>query len=94
MQIAETELGQKEMYKQSGFRQTRLSSFVNNNNSALLPGYTRMDATVNYQWSNSSSIQLRMENLTDELYFPSSHSTHQITVAPPFNVRVAFTASF
>ena len=69
-------------------------SFVNNNNSALLPGYTRMDATVNYQWSNSSSIQLRMENLTDELYFPSSHSTHQITVAPPFNVRVAFTASF
>lgn len=69
-------------------------SFVNNNNSALLPGYTRMDATVNYQWSNSSSIQLRVENLTDELYFPSSHSTHQITVAPPFNVRVAFTASF
>ena len=45
-------------------------SFVNNSNSATLPSYTRMDVTMNYQWSTRSSVQVRVENLTDALYFP------------------------
>lgn len=69
-------------------------SFINNSNSATLPSYTRVDATMNYQWSARSSIQVRVENVTDALYFPSSHSTHQVTVAPPLNVRVTFGTRF
>ena len=69
-------------------------SFINNSNSATLPSYTRVDATMNFQWSARSSIQVRVENVTDALYFPSSHSTHQVTVAPPLNVRVTFGTRF
>ena len=69
-------------------------SFINNSNSATLPSYTRVDATMNYQWSARSSIQVKVENVTDALYFPSSHSTHQVTVAPPLNVRVTVGTRF
>jgi len=64
-------------------------SFVNNSNSAVLPSYTRYDAAAYYNVSDKLSIQLNVENLTDKLYFPNSHSTHQVTVGAPLNARLA-----
>ncbi|MEM6796212.1 MAG: TonB-dependent siderophore receptor, partial [Acidobacteriota bacterium] len=55
-------------------------SFINNSNSAVLPSYTRIDASAHYDVTDRLRIQLNIENLTDELYFPNSHSTHQATV--------------
>lgn len=69
-------------------------SFINNSNSAMLPSYTRFDAAAFYDISNSLRLQLNLENLTDELYFPTSHSTHQATVAAPFNARLTANWSF
>lgn len=63
-------------------------SFVNNSNSAVLPSYTRVDAALYYDLSDAWKIQLNIENLTDELYFPHSHSTHQVSVGAPFNARL------
>ncbi len=63
-------------------------SFINNSNSATLPSYTRIDAAAFYDVSNRLRIQLNVENLTDELYFPNSHSTHQATVGAPLNARM------
>lgn len=63
-------------------------SFINNSNTALLPSYTRVDAAAYYDVSESLSLQLNLENLTDELYFPHAHSTHQATVGAPFNARL------
>jgi catecholate siderophore receptor len=63
-------------------------SFINNSNTAVLPSYTRIDAAAYYQVSEMLSLQLNIENLTDELYFPHSHSTHQATVGAPLNARL------
>ena len=69
-------------------------SFINNSNSAVLPSYTRVDAALYYQLSNTLRIQVNVENLTDTGYFPSSHSTHQATVGAPLNARFAITKDF
>jgi len=69
-------------------------SYINNGNTALLPSFTRVDAAAFYDVSESLRIQLNVENLTDELYFPHSHSTHQATVAAPINARLAFIGRF
>ena len=89
-----TEFDATERLRLGGGITYQRESFINNSNSATLPSYTRLDATMNYQWSARSSIQVRMENVTDALYFPSSHSTHQVTVARPLNVRVTFSTRF
>ena len=69
-------------------------SFINNSNSAVLPSYTRVDASVSYRMSDATTLQLNVENLTDELYFPNAHSTHQATVGAPLNVRLAVNMQF
>lgn len=67
-------------------------SFINNGNTAVLPSYTRFDAAAYYNVSERFSLQLNVENLTDELYFPNAHATHQATVGEPLNARL--TANF
>lgn len=69
-------------------------SFINNNNSAVLPAYTRVDAAAYYDVSDNLRVQVNVENLTDTLYFPNSHATHQATVAAPLNARFAVTGRF
>ena len=69
-------------------------SFINNSNSAVLPSYTRIDASVRYRLSEATTLQLNVENLTDQLYFPNAHSTHQATVGAPLNVRLAISTQF
>ncbi|MEL7060686.1 MAG: TonB-dependent siderophore receptor, partial [Acidobacteriota bacterium] len=69
-------------------------SFINNSNTAVLPSYTRIDAAAHYDVSDSLRVQLNIENLTDELYFPNAHSTHQATVGAPFNARLAILGRF
>lgn len=69
-------------------------SFINNSNSAVLPSYTRVDAAAYYDISEDLRIQLNVENLTDEVYFPNAHSTHQASVGAPLNARVTLTGRF
>ena len=59
-----------------------------------LPSYTRVDAMAYYDVSDLFSIRLNIENLTDEVYFPSSHSTHQATVGAPLNARLTLSGRF
>lgn len=69
-------------------------SFINNSNTATLPGYTRIDAAAYYDVSDDLRVQLNIENLTDEVYFPTSHSTHQATVGEPLNARLSVVGQF
>lgn len=69
-------------------------SFINNSNTAVLPSYTRIDAAAFYDVSDTLRVQLNVENLTDELYFPNSHSTHQATVGAPINARLSISGRF
>ncbi|MEO1662428.1 MAG: TonB-dependent receptor [Pseudomonadota bacterium] len=59
-----------------------------------LPAYTRFDAAAYYDVSDKLRIQFNVENLTDELYFPSAHSTHQATVGAPLNAKVTISGRF
>ncbi len=59
-----------------------------------LPSYTRIDAAAYYDISDDLRIQLNVENLTDELYFPTSHSTHQATVGAPLNAKITISGRF
>lgn len=63
-------------------------SFINTGNTATLPSYTRIDAAAYYDLSDDLRVQLNIENLTDKLYFPNSHSTHQATVGAPINAML------
>ncbi len=69
-------------------------SFINNSNSAVLPSYTRVDASAYYNVSETLRVQLNVENLTDTLYFPNSHSTHQVTVGAPIHALLTVTGKF
>ena len=69
-------------------------SFINNGNSAVLPSYTRLDASAYYDVSDKLRLQVNVENLTDKLYFPNSHSTHQATVGAPLNARLTVSGRF
>ena len=62
--------------------------------STTVPDYTRVDAGIYYDVSDTLRVQLNVENLTDELYFPHSHSTHQISVGAPVNARFTVSGRF
>lgn len=70
------------------------ASFADNGNDAKLPSYTRFDAAAFYRVSEDLRVQLNIENLTDERYYPNSHSTHQITVGEELNARLSITGRF
>ena len=62
--------------------------------SSILPDYTRIDVGANYAISDNTVVGLNIENITDELYFPHSHSTHQNSVGAPINAMLSITSSF
>lgn len=69
-------------------------SRISDGSSQMLPAYTRLDAAAYYDVSDTLRLQLNVENLTDETYFPSSHSTHQATVGAPLNARFSISGRF
>ena len=61
---------------------------------AFLPDYTRVDAGAAYALTDNTRLQVRVENLFDEVYFPNAHDTHQATVGAPVNAMFTITSSF
>jgi catecholate siderophore receptor len=59
-----------------------------------LPDYFRIDVGASYGLTDNTTLGLNIENLTDELYFPHSHSTHQASVGAPINAMLSITSSF
>ncbi|MEM9739959.1 MAG: TonB-dependent receptor [Pseudomonadota bacterium] len=69
-------------------------SFADNGNNVTLPDYTRIDAAAYYDVNDRIRVQVNIENLTDELYFPYAHTADNITVAPPLNARFTISGRF
>jgi catecholate siderophore receptor len=69
-------------------------SFADNGNNAILPAYTRVDAAAWWDVTDRLRLQVNVENVTDELYFPNAHAANEVTVGQPFNARFALTARF
>ena len=59
-----------------------------------LPDYTRVDMAMAITPNDSDTIRINIENLLDEDYYPYSHSTHQVSVGEPANVRVSYSKRF
>ena len=59
-----------------------------------LPDFTRVDAAVFYSLNDRFRIQLNVENLFDEEYYPNAHNNNNITPGSPLAVRAGVTATF
>jgi len=68
--------------------------FASLNNTVALPSFTRVDAAAYYQYNEKTRIQVNLENMLDEDYFPAAHSDHNITVGEPINARVSVQYQF
>ena len=77
-----------------GFTDQGKSYISNNNTSRYLPEYTRVDFGAYYDVSSDLTLQVNVENVRDELYFPHSHSSHQASVGEPQNARLSLRYTF
>jgi catecholate siderophore receptor len=68
--------------------------YGNVNNTKWVPSYTRVDAMVGYTFSPRYSLQLNVQNLTDELYFSKAYSSHYAAIAAGRSATLAFNFTF
>ena len=68
--------------------------FVNSANAVTIPDYTRVDAAAIYELDNGTILQLNIENVFDETYFPDAHSNTNISTGAPLNARVSVRTRF
>ena len=59
-----------------------------------LPSFTRVDVAAYYQIADDLMLQMNIENLTDETYFPHSHSLHQASVGEEVNANFSIRRTF
>ena len=68
--------------------------FAASDNLVKLPEFTRVDAGVFYTPSERLRMQVNVENLLDERYYPNAHNNNNITPGSPPAIRASVTASF
>jgi catecholate siderophore receptor len=59
-----------------------------------LPSFTRVDAAVFYNVSETVQVQMNVENLFDADYFASAHNNFNISPGAPLNARFTVRAAF
>jgi catecholate siderophore receptor len=68
--------------------------FAAADNAVTLPDFTRVDAGVFFQPNERLRLQLNVENLLDEAYYPNAHNNNNITPGSPLAIRAGVTARF
>lgn len=68
--------------------------FASISNSVLVPDFIRVDAAIFFQATDRLRLQLNVENLFDETYFPAAHNDVNISTGEPFNARFSVIAKF
>ncbi|WP_291845604.1 TonB-dependent siderophore receptor [Maricaulis sp.] len=68
--------------------------FVLEDNSVEIPAYTRIDAALYYDLDETTRVQLNVENLLDEGYFPDAHNNTNISTGEPLNARLTIRRDF
>ncbi len=68
--------------------------FAAADNAVTLPDFTRVDAGVFFEPNQRLRLQVNLENLLDETYYPNAHNNNNITPGSPLAVRAAVTARF
>jgi catecholate siderophore receptor len=67
------------------YQDEQFTSFSGN---VVLPSYWRVDAAAFFDISERLSIQLNVENLLDENYYPSAHGDNNIQPGAPLSARL------
>lgn len=62
--------------------------FASFSGNVTLPDYVRVDAALFYDVSDQVSVQVNVENLFDEQYYPSAHGDNNIQPGRPFTARL------
>jgi catecholate siderophore receptor len=62
--------------------------------AVYLPSYTRLDLAAYYKIDDNMRLQLNVENVTDEVYFPHSYGDHQISVGAPMHATLKIVGRF
>ena len=62
--------------------------FASFSNAVTLPDYFKVDAAAYFDVNDRVSVQLNLENLFDENYFPSAHGDNNIQPGEPFSARI------
>ncbi len=62
-------------------------SFASISNAVVLPSYTRVDAALFFRITEGIAVQVNVENLLDETYFPTAHNDNNITTGAPITAR-------
>lgn len=62
--------------------------FASVSNTVELPDYWRVDAAAYWNVNERLSVQVNIENLFDETYYPSAHGNNNIQPAAPFSAQV------
>ncbi|MGJ8563326.1 MAG: TonB-dependent receptor [Alphaproteobacteria bacterium] len=70
------------------------SFFVSEDNSVEVPSYIRFDAAAFYDVSDDLRLQVNVENLLDENYYPDAHSNTNISTGKPLNARFTVSSRF
>jgi catecholate siderophore receptor len=68
--------------------------FAAADNAVTLPEFTRVDAAVFFDPSERLRLQLNIENLLDERYYPNAHNNNNITPGSPLAIRAGVIARF
>lgn len=68
--------------------------FTSNGNTVELPSFVRVDTAAYYTVNKNLRLQLNIENLFDEEYFPASHNDNNISTGEPINARLSVNMSF
>ena len=68
--------------------------FTSLSGAVRLPDFTRVDAAAYYALTDGVRVQVNVENLLDETYFPAAHNDDNISVGAPLNARFTVRAAF
>ena len=69
--------------------------FASNSNTVVLPAYTRVDAAIYLDdLFENVSLQVNIENLFDEDYYPSAHGNNNIQPGDPFSATLGARLEF
>ena len=68
--------------------------FASFSNSVVLPSYTRVDVAAYFDLNENLAVQINVNNLFDEDYYPSAHGDNNIQPAQPINASFSIRASF
>ena len=59
-----------------------------------VPSITRVDAAAYYQLRENLRLQVNIENLLNEEYYPHAYDDHQFTVGAPINATLSIKGTF